>query len=174
MYNHYYNFQRYPYDCLPVCQNCCVCRGTYPNTIQELAGVQYQLLSQEPFELPTNDPVRFNTLVENTSDYITYDGASGEFTISRPGVYYVSWQARVDGAGPETVISFALDVVGVKQIVSTVGMPTSMIVDFAVIKVTSVPQKIRLVNITPSNVFFSSTPVLANISILHLQPTLAV
>lgn len=67
-------------------------------------GVQALLASAEGTSMADGANVGFNTLVNDQSDAIDFNPDIGEFTITKPGNYYVDWSIAVDSP---SVISFA-------------------------------------------------------------------
>lgn len=76
-----------------------------PRTIPQLTGTQMQLGGYPVALLEDGEIVDFDTTI-TTSPNITYD--SGNFTLLKPGVYFVSWQIATAGAEYLTNLFFGI------------------------------------------------------------------
>lgn len=133
-----------------------------------LAGVQYQLKSGEAFSLPIGNPIIFDTLIASNSPDIIYNITNGQFTLAENGLYFVDWSISNGGAGPETVVSAGIEIVGVQTIENSGTVQTPQLTGSAVVIVNAAPQVIRLINTSGFEMFVDQTPIQANLSIIHL------
>ena len=133
-----------------------------------LGGTQAELNSAEGDILPNGDNVVFNTVLNNQSSDIIYNPVTGEFTITAPGNYLVSWWFATDGAGPAINVSFAVDVNGVPYSIASSPIVSGQLSGDALVTVTTTPTVVTLVNVTGEDVFIPTTPVQANIVITQV------
>lgn len=131
-----------------------------------LDGIQVQLQGSPGAIINDAANVIFDTVIIDESDNISYNAATGEFTISAPGNYYINWWVTTDGsAGPVNMIfSVAVNGTGIAQGDSPIV--TGQLNGDAFIKVTDTPVTVTLVNQTGAEVLFANIPVQANLSIL--------
>ncbi len=130
-----------------------------------ISGIQTELIGAGGGIIPNGSNVLFDNVVNDQSGSISYNPATGEFTVTRLGTYYVDWWTAPDGAGPATSISFAVAVNGVP--VSTASSPivSDQMSASALVTVNAVPATISLMNVTGEDVFVPSIPVQAGIVI---------
>ncbi len=132
-------------------------------------GIQTELTVEEVGEVvPDGGNVLFNTVLNDQSDNITYDPATGEFTITEPGNYYVSWWFAADGAGPAANISMAVAVNGVPYSTVSSAIVSDQISGYALVTVEDVPATISLMNVTGEDMFIPVVPVQSGMVILEL------
>jgi uncharacterized protein (DUF2141 family) len=108
--------------------------------------------------------VLFDTL-NNSGSSISYDPATGLFTITRPGDYNVAWWVDTDGAGPATSVSFSVEVNGVPYSTASSPIVSGQLSGDALVTLNMVPATISLVNVTGDDVFVPAIPVQAGIVI---------
>lgn len=130
-----------------------------------LTGIQAQLVGAGGTTIADGSNVIFDSVLNNQSGSISYSGATGTFTVTAPGNYYVDWWVGTDGAGPSTNVSFAIDVNGVNYSEASSPIVSGQLSGEALVTVTTVPTQITLVNVTGQGVFVPTTPVQANIVI---------
>ena len=138
------------------------------NRPANLTGIQAELVGAGGTIYPDGGNVVFDTLVNNQSADINYNGATGAFTITAPGNYYVDWWVGTDGAGPSTSVSFAIEVNGVLYSESSSPIVSGQLSGEALVTVTSVPVTITLVNVTSQDAFVPVTPTQAGIVITRV------
>jgi hypothetical protein len=128
-------------------------------TTTVFGGVQAQLDDAGGAVLANGSDVAFNTVINDQSTDITYNPVSGDFIITKPGNYLVSWWFATDGAGPATSVSFAVEVNGVPYSTASSPIVSGQLSGTALVTVTSTPTVITLVNVTGETVFIPTTPV---------------
>lgn len=133
----------------------------------ENEGIQAQLTGAGGEIIADDANVVFDTVLNDQSDDITYSPTTGEFTITRPGNYYIAWSVATDGAGPSINVSFAVTVNGLPYSTMSSPIVSGELSGEALVTVETVPAVITLVNVTGEGVFIPSTPVQANIVILR-------
>lgn len=136
--------------------------------VYALAGIQAQLVDAGGGTIPDNSNVIFDTVIIDESDNISYDQTTGEFTITKPGIYYIDWALPVDGAGPSINVSATIEVNGVAYSTASSPIVSGVIAGETLVNVTTVPTTISLVNITGFELFVPATPVQGNIVILEV------
>lgn len=134
----------------------------------ELTGIQAQLTEAGGTILANESNVVFDSVLNDQSSDIDYDGVTGEFTITAPGNYYVDWWVGTDGAGPSTTVGFAIEVNGVLYSESASPIVSGLLSGEALVTVTAVPTIVTLVNVTGEDVFVPVTSVQANIVITQV------
>jgi hypothetical protein len=128
-------------------------------------GIQAVLVGAGGGTIPDGDNVLFDTVVNDQSGSISYNPATGEFTVTRLGNYYVDWWTAPDGAGPATSISFAVAVDGVVQSTASSPIVSAQMAASALVTIDTVPATISLVNVTGQDVFVPTIPAQAGIVI---------
>ncbi|MPM72951.1 hypothetical protein SDC9_119927 [bioreactor metagenome] len=111
----------------------------------------------------------FNTTVLDLSPNISYNSATGEFTISQTGNYYVSWWIAVDGAESATTISFGVSLNAGAPIIASSPIVSNQLSGIALISVVAAPAVVTLVNATGFTAFIADTPVQASMIILEVS-----
>lgn len=134
----------------------------------ELSGIQAQQVGAEGTVLADGGNVIFDSLLNDQSDNISYDTATGVFTITAPGNYYVDWWVGTDGAGPGINVTFAVAVNGVEYSAASSPIVSGQLSGEALVTVTDVPTTITLVNASDNDVFVPTTPIQANIVITEV------
>lgn len=133
-----------------------------------LTGIQAQLQGSPGALIADNAVVVFDTILASQSAGISYNASTGEFTISEPGNYYVSWWVVTDGsAGPVNMV-FSVTVDASTVAIGNSPIVTGQVNGDALIKVDAVPSVVMLVNQTGADVVFANTPVQANITIFSV------
>ena len=116
------------------------------------------------------DNVVIDTVANSQSANISYDDTTGEFTISQPGNYYVTWWIATDGAGIATQITFGIVVHANPAVTASSPIVTGQLSGRALITVGAVSATLMLVNLTGDDVFLSpDTPVQASIVIIEVR-----
>ena len=132
----------------------------------ELEGIQAQLQRSPATIIADGANVIFDSTITDQSESISYDLATGEFTISEPGNYYISWWVTTDGsAGPVNMV-FALLADGTPIALGNSPIVTGQVDGDAFLTVTDTPVIVTLVNQTGADVLYANIPVQANISII--------
>jgi len=110
------------------------------------------------------------TLEWDVTDAVSYDSATGLFTITETGNYYIDWWVAVDGSPIAVTIDISL--VTSNGIVATSSTPilSDQMSGNALISVTEAPITFRLVNTTGNEIFIGPTTVKANLTIINLGP----
>ncbi|MDI3481230.1 MAG: hypothetical protein PWQ97_885 [Tepidanaerobacteraceae bacterium] len=133
-----------------------------------LAGIQAQLQGSPGALIADNANVVFDTILASQSAGISYNAGTGEFTISEPGNYYISWWVVTDGsAGPVNMV-FSIMMDASPVVLGNSPIVTGQVKGDALITVAAAPAVVRLVNQTGANVVFANTPVQANITIFSV------
>lgn len=135
----------------------------------QLAGIQMQLIGSAQRVIDTQQPLVFDMAVNDQSPYIGYNPLTGEFILSRPGNYFVSWWVATDGSQFPNSISFSLNVNTVGYTLSSTPIVTGQLSGSSLVTVETVPTTLTLNNISPSAVALASTPVQANLIILQVS-----
>jgi len=128
-------------------------------TPTSLGGVQTQLDNAAGDVITNGSDVEFNTVLNDQSADISYNPATGAFTITKSGNYLVSWWFAAGGAAPATTVSFAVEVNGVPYSTASSPIVSGQLSGTALVTVTSTPTVITLVNVTGDDVFIPATPV---------------
>jgi hypothetical protein len=133
-----------------------------------LSGIQAQQLDAEGTVIADGGNVIFDSLLNDQSDNISYNSATGEFTITEPGNYYVDWWVGTDGAGPGTNVTFAIEVNGVEYSDASSPIVSGQLSGEALVTVTTTPTIITLVNTSGNDVFVPTIPIQGNIVITEV------
>lgn len=132
-----------------------------------LGGIQTTLTGAEGVYANGSNIV-FNTVVNDQSDNISYNTATGDFTITQPGNYFISWTLPIDGAGAATTISLSVEVNGVVYSTSSSPIVSGILSGEALVTVTTVPTTISLVNTTGEDMFVPVVPNQGNFVITEV------
>ena len=127
-------------------------------------GIQASLLDETDSTIPDGTNVLFDTL-NNQGSGISYDPATGVFTITRPGDYNVAWWVSTDGAGLANSVDIAVEVNGVPYSTASSPLTTGQISGDAFVSLNMFPATISLVNVTGQDVFVPDIAVQAGIVI---------
>ena len=111
--------------------------------------------------------VLFNVVLNDQSINISYNSATGVFTLNGNGNYYVSWWVATSGAGASSTVSFDAVFNGSSIVRSSSPVVTGQVNGSALITVGAVPATFSLANSTGQTVTYANTPVQANIVILE-------
>ncbi|MFT3982294.1 MAG: hypothetical protein QM697_00190 [Lachnospiraceae bacterium] len=128
-------------------------------------GMQAELNNAGGEVIANNSNVIFNHVLNDQSENISYNSATGEFTITEPGNYEVAWWTAPDGAGPAANISFAVAVNGIPYAAVSSPIVSVQMAGNALVTVESVPATLSLVNVTGEAVLIPNTPVQSGIVI---------
>lgn len=128
-----------------------------------------QLVGGRQSQIAPGENVIFDTAINAQSADIGYDPLTGEFTVYRPGNYYVSWWIATDGVGAHTDIRFSIQVSAVSSVMGATPIVTGQLNGSALITVSTVPTTLALRNDTTDEIALASTPVQANIVILQIS-----
>lgn len=130
-------------------------------------GIQTQLIGVGGTTIGSGDNVLFNSVLNDQSPHISYNAATGAFTIEKKGNYTVAWWFDTDGAGPAINVSFAVAVNGTPFSTASSPIVSGELSGNAFVTVETVPAVITLVNVTGEDVFIPSTPVQAGMVITN-------
>lgn len=134
-----------------------------------LHGYQAQLQGS-PAEIITNGAnVVFDTIISDQSEYVSYNAATGEFTLTGAGNYYIDWWVTTDGsAGPVNMV-FGVLVNGSPVALGNSPIVTGQVNGNAFITVGDLPVTVTLANLTGADVLYANIPAQANITILTVS-----
>jgi hypothetical protein len=118
--------------------------------------------------LGNNLPLRFNTVITDESDYVTFTAPS-TFTITRRGNYYIAWQINTDGSTQATLPAMSLVFSDGQTIVTTSSINAGQISATAFVHISDAPTTFQLVNTTGNDILFSALSETANLTIIHLE-----
>jgi hypothetical protein len=135
------------------------------NKAPQIEGIQAELIGAGGGIIPNGGNVIFDRILNDQSESISYNFATGEFTITECGTYNVAWWTAPDGAGPAINVSFAVAVNGVPYSTASSPIVSVQMAASALVTVNTVPVTISLINVTGDDVFVPSTPVQAGIVI---------
>jgi hypothetical protein len=134
-----------------------------------LQGFQAQLQGS-PAEIITDGAnVIFDTVISDQSGNVSYNAATGEFTLNGAGNYYIDWWVTTDGsAGPVNMI-FGILVNGTLVALGNSPIVTGQVNGNAFITVGDLPVTVTLANQTGADVLYANIPAQANITILTVS-----
>lgn len=158
-----------PYPpCPPVC--CCPYVPPYPYEQKRgvLTGIQAQLTGSGTAALNSNADILFNSVVNTQSPNITYNPATGTFTITRAGNYYVSWWVATDGTESAQSVYISLRLNGTNEVVSATPSVTGQVNGSALITVKNTPSTLTMVNTGKEPILLADLDVQANIVITEV------
>ena len=135
-----------------------------------LQGIQTQLLASGGEIIADGASIIFDTVVVDEADNISYNAATGEFTITAAGNYYVSWWVTTDGSDGPVNLAFAVVVDGGASIIGNAPLVTGQINGQAFLAITAVPATIHLDNVTGASIALASTVVQASMVIMQVAP----
>ena len=151
----------------PIQQRCLQLRSTCPPRPPKpgpLAGIHAQLINTTSALLADGQNVIFDTVLNQLGTAISYDKATGVFTVAKAGSYLVVWSASVDGSDILPHIRLALTLDG--KAVAAPPTPISVGVISGSALVTAAPgAKLALANNTTDIIRLGETPPAANIVI---------
>lgn len=130
-----------------------------------ISGIQAELVGAGGGIIADGSNVIFDNVLNDQSDSISYNIATGEFVITKPGNYNIAWWTAPDGAGAATSISFAIEVNGIPYSIASSPIVSVQMAANALVTIDNVPATISLVNVTGDGVFVPSIPVQAGIVI---------
>ena len=133
-----------------------------------LNGFQVQLQSESVPFLNPNDNIIFNTVLNQSSNHISYNSGTGEFTFLQNGNYYVDWWNVTDGTDGPSIIQFSFQN-GVQEINSSTNIVTGQMSGNAFVSITNAPVVFTLKNTTNAVVSLGQPFVHANLTILCLN-----
>lgn len=143
-----------------------------PGTTGELQGIQAQLQGDPGGIIADTANVIFDTVLTDQSESISYNAATGEFTISENGNYYINWWVTTDGsAGPVNMV-FAVLADGITIALGNSPIVTGQVDGDAFLTVSDFPVTVTLVNQTGAAIAYGNIPVQANITIITLNQAL--
>ncbi len=133
-----------------------------------LGGIQAQRTNATGTIIPIGGNVIFDTVLNDQSDNISYNSTTGEFTITKPGNYYVDWWVSARSEEGSLYTAFTLEVNGVPYSTASSLSGIEQLSGEALLTVTTVPTTIRLVNTSDDRVIIGALPVQANIVIAEV------
>ncbi|HHT37893.1 MAG TPA: hypothetical protein GXZ95_00570 [Mollicutes bacterium] len=138
-----------------------------PGPGSALVGLQVQL-TDETAIIENDSPIIFNTLFNDVTDAVSYNPATGLFTITETGNYYIDWWVAVDGS--PVAITIDVSLVTSNGVVATSSSPilSGVVTGSTLISVTEAPITFRLVNTTGNEIFIGNTTVKANLTVVYL------
>lgn len=135
---------------------------------ESAGGIHAQLKNAAVTPLADGATVVFDTVDINQISGISYNMATGEFTITPAGNYYVSWWVTTDGSeGPVNMV-FSVNADGAPVTEGNSPIVTGQVNGDALITVADTPVVITLTNTAGAAILYANTNVQANISILKL------
>ncbi len=132
-----------------------------------LQGLQVQLVLGDISEIAANANVLFNNLVNNSSPFITYNAATGVFTILTPGTYYINWWVAVDGAAASPIVSFSIVTSTAQTFTAASAIVSTQVVGNALITALA-PLTFALNNTTGDTAFIPDLAVQASLVVLSV------
>ena len=129
-------------------------------------GIQAQLTDGRLSIVSDRETIVFNSFLNNQSSDISYNQATGEFTITKAGDYYVSWWVTTNGSSQFTNMSFSIAVNGVPHSIGTSPIVSGQVSGSELITVGATPATITLINNSSNDIRIANTPVQANIVII--------
>ena len=133
-----------------------------------LLGIQTQLLGDGGALVADGATVAFDVITNDQANDISYNLATGEFTVTAPGNYYVTWWVAVDGSEGLTNLAFAVEVDGGGGVIGTAPTITGQINGSALITITTTPAVVTLVNVTGATIVLADNAVQANMIITEV------
>jgi hypothetical protein len=133
-----------------------------------LLGIQTQLADSGGALIADSSQIIFDTITNDQANDISYNLATGVFTITAPGNYYVSWWVSVDGSDGPIILTFAVKLNGGGGVLGSAPTITGQINGSALVTVAATPATITLVNVTGAAVVLADTPVQANLVITEV------
>lgn len=140
-------------------------------TVQELRGLQLQYQGGALI-LENEDPIIFDTTINNAITGVTYDSTTGEITVTETGLYYINWWVATDGSTVEPTIDLAIVTSSGETIISSNPILSGQMSGNALLSITATeanPVTIRLINITGNDVFLGPTTVGADLTIMRVS-----
>ena len=138
----------------------------------ELSGLQVQLQGSSGGTVADGTNVLFDTVINAPTANIVYNAGIGNFFITQPGNYYISWWINTDGAGAETTVSFGIRVIsgGGPTILSSSPAPvtTLQLSGSALLTVTTIPTVFSFFNDSGATVNYGTSPIQANLTIIEV------
>ncbi|WP_411678361.1 hypothetical protein [Caproicibacter sp.] len=135
----------------------------------QLRGIQTQLDDSPGGTVTDGSPVLFSTILSDQSPNISYNAATGEFTITGVGIYYVSWWVAEDSAGAATSVNFSVTLNSVPGPVAYSPLTTGQVSGSAIVTVGATPATVTLTNQSGATVTYSTTTVQAGITIIEVS-----
>ena len=135
--------------------------------VLSLGGMQVQVTRSA--NILDNYNVIFDKIIADASTNITYNSNNGQFTISKLGVYYISWWINFDGIDGDEKLCFSIVTSSGEYISSYSPNGTGQIYGNAILNVLSVPFIFQLANTTKATVSLSTTPITGDLAIISLN-----
>lgn len=131
---------------------------------------QVQLQDSSGGTLANGEKVLFDTIILDgaANSSITYNSITGEFTINKPGRYFVTWWVNTDGAEEQTNVIFSAEM-GANAVMATSPSPlvTLQLNGQALFSVTSA-ETLSLINRSGSTVSYGLDSIQADLIIIRL------
>jgi hypothetical protein len=138
-------------------------------------GLQVQLQGSSCGIIPNLGNVLFNRTISAPSAVISYNPRVGNFTITQPGNYFVSWWVNTDGAKAANTVTFGIRVVSGGSAVILASSPspitTLQLNGSALLTVTTIPMVFNLFNNSGATVNYGLSDIQANLTIIGVSTT---
>ncbi|SDN23428.1 collagen-like protein [Acetanaerobacterium elongatum] len=135
-----------------------------------IRGVEYQAQTRQAEGVATGSNVLFDTMVNGQDLTITYNNATGVFTIPRTGNFLVNWQVAIDGSDLGPSATFTLIETGAVSISIAASTPVILgQVSGSALVTVSGSATLRLANSSGYTIFLADIPVQANITIIDVS-----
>jgi len=122
--------------------------------------MQIQMTENSGTIIKQDDVFIFDDIILELDPNITYNSASGEFTIHKPGNYAIHWWLNVDGAeGLSGTAQASILVDGELHSSSLSPVTTGQFSGHSLITVTTTPKVITLANTTSGAMRLSNLPM---------------
>lgn len=132
-------------------------------------GIQAQLTNDAAGTILDGDPILFNAVLNNANPAaITYDSATGIFTLHETGTYLVTWWVSVN-RGLARTVTFSAVINGSTSIPATSPLITGQLSGTALVTVTTAPASISIVNQSGAFVLFIGAIPQANVTINRVR-----
>lgn len=131
----------------------------------QAGGLQIQLQSAATTTVTPGGPVLFDTIVSSQSSFISYNTLTGVVTLTRPGLYYINWWVTIAGVSGADLPTFAI-VTSTGATIRASSLSIGQITGNALIRVTSSPVTLQLVNFTTDTITLATLPVKADLTII--------
>jgi hypothetical protein len=140
-----------------------------PGTTGALEGIQAQLQGSPASPIADGATVKFDTVLTDHSERISYNAATGVFTLTGVGLYYINWWVATDGsAGPVNMV-FAVNADGIPVAIGNSPIVTGQVNGNAFISVDGSPITVTLTNLTGASIMFGNSPIQADLSIFTIS-----
>lgn len=139
-----------------------------PASTAEFGGIQAQLTNRGDSVISDSEEIIFDSILSNHNPNISYANATGTFTITKPGNYYVSWWVTTDGSSEFTNMNFSIALNGAPYSTGTSPIVSGQVSGSEMITVVNTPVTVTLINNSSNDILIADTPVQANIVIVGI------